>query len=276
MLKRISAAMAAMVALGAGSSLAWAEQPENWRIGFQEAATSSAREIQDFHVILMYVIVAITLFVTLLLAYVIWRFRAKRNPVPSKTSHHTLIEVLWTVVPVMILVLIAIPSFNLLYFLDRTADPELTIKATAQQFSWVYDYPDHEGLTLYSNMLPEEQLAEGQPYLLAVDEPLIVPVDTNVQLLITSQDVLHSFGMPSFGLKMDAVPGRMNETWFNADRLGVYYGQCSELCGANHAYMPIEIHVVPKEEFQQWISERQAALGIEAAPAQPTDVAALD
>lgn len=276
MLKRISAAMAALIALVAGSGLVWAEQPENWRIGFQEAATSSAREIQSFHEMLMYIIVAITVIVTLLLAYVIWRFRAKRNPVPSQTSHNTLIEVIWTVAPVIILVLIAIPSFNLLYFLDRTADPELTIKATAQQFSWTYDYPDQGGLTIYSNMLAEDQLAEDQPYLLAVDNPLIVPVDTNVQLLVTSMDVLHSFGMPSFGLKTDAVPGRMNETWFNADRLGVYYGQCSELCGANHAYMPIEIHVVPKEEFQQWVSERQAQLGIEIDADQPTDVAALD
>jgi cytochrome c oxidase subunit II len=263
-LKRIAAAPAVLVtaAVAAAQALtagAHAAQPENWRIGFQEPATEGARRIQDFHDLLLVIIIAITIFVTALLLYVIWRYRAKRNPVPRQFTHNTLIEVLWTIVPVIILVIIAIPSFNLLYFLDRTADPELTIEVTGQQFSWVYTYPDNGGITVYSTMKTEEQLEDGDPYLLAVDNPMVVPVDTNVQLLVTSQDVIHSFGVASFGLKTDAVAGRYNETWFKAERTGVFYGQCSEICGANHAFMPIEIRVVAKDEFEQWLAEHQTA-----------------
>jgi cytochrome c oxidase subunit 2 len=215
----VTAAVAAAQALTAGAQAA---QPENWRIGFQEPATEGAREIQDFHDLLLVIIIAITIFVTALLLYVVWRYRAKRNPVPRQFTHNTLIEVLWTI-------------------------------------SWVYTYPDDGGITVYSTMKTEDQLEEGDPYLLAVDNPMVVPVDTNVQLLVTSQDVIHSFGVPSFGLKTDAVSGRYNETWFKAERTGVFYGQCSEICGANHAFMPIEIHVVAKDEFAQWVAEHQTA-----------------
>ena len=274
MLKRIAAALTATMIPAIGGTPAWAGAPVDWSIGFQEPATEGARRIQEFHDLLLIITVAITIFVTLLLIYVMWRFRAKRNPEPSQFSHNTLVEVLWTIIPVIILVIIAIPSFNLLYFLDRTEEPELTIKATAQQFSWTYEYPDIGGITIYSNMKSEDQLEEGEPYLLAVDNPLYIPVDTNVQLLLTSTDVIHSFGLPAFGLKTDAVPGRTNETWFNADRTGVFYGQCSEICGYNHPYMPIEIRVVTQDEYDQWVAERQADLGI--TPEQETSVAALD
>jgi cytochrome c oxidase subunit 2 len=276
-LKRIAAAApavlvtAAVAAAQAVVALPAAAQPQDWRIGFQEPATESARAIQDFHDLLFVIIVGITVLVAGLLAYVIFRYRASRNPVPRDFTHNTLIEVLWTIVPVIILVIIAIPSFNLLYFLDRTQNPELTIEVTGQQFSWVYTYPD-SGITLYSNMKQQDQLEEGEPYLLAVDEPMVVPIDTNVQLLVTASDVIHSFGVPSFGLKTDAVPGRTNETWFRADRTGTFYGQCSELCGANHAFMPIEIRVVEKDEFEQWVASRQTA----AAASAPAMVAAAD
>ncbi|MGF1625851.1 MAG: cytochrome c oxidase subunit II [Alphaproteobacteria bacterium] len=283
MLKRIAAAPAVMVLaasvavqlpLALASAAAWAGQPENWRIGFQEPATEGARSLQDFHDLLTIIIVAITLFVTVLLGYVMWRYRASRNPEPAQFSHNTVIEVLWTIIPVIILVVIAIPSFNLLYFLDRTAEPELTINVTAQQFSWVYEYPDNGGMTIYSTMKQQDALEEGEPYLLAVDNPMVVPIDTNVQLLITSQDVLHSFGVPSFALKTDAVTGRTNETWFKAVRTGVFYGQCSEICGANHAYMPIEIRVVEQDEFEQWVASQQADQGV--VPDSDTSLAALD
>lgn len=272
MLKRIAAAPAVLVTAAVAAAQAFvaapaAAQPENWRIGFQEPATEGARAMEDFHDLLMVIIVAITVFVTALLAYVVWRYRASRNPVPRDFTHNTLVEVLWTIIPVIILVIIAIPSFNLLYFLDRTSDPELTVEITGQQFSWVYHYPDDGGITVYSNMKQQDQLEEGEPYLLAVDDPMVVPVDTNVQLLIRGADVIHSFAVPAFGIKTDAVTGRTNETWFRADRTGVFYGQCSEICGANHAYMPIEVRVVEQDEFDQWVASRQSAEGEAAGTA---------
>ncbi|MEZ5667434.1 MAG: cytochrome c oxidase subunit II [Alphaproteobacteria bacterium] len=274
MLKRMPAALAAITTTVIGAGAALAAQPEDWGIYMQDAATPGAEQLHSFHELLLWVIILIAVFVTALLGYVMWRFRASRNPNPSQTTHNTLIEVAWTVVPVVILVLLAIPSFSLLYFLDRTENPELTIKVTGNQWYWSYEYPDQGGIGFLSNMLPDDQLAEGQPRLLSVNNPLVVPVDTNVQLLITSQDVLHSFAMPAFAVKMDAVKGRTNESWFNATAEGVYYGQCSELCGKDHAFMPIEIHVVSQDAFAQWVAEKQAELGIESE--QPTSVAALD
>jgi cytochrome c oxidase subunit 2 len=267
------AALAAMWVAAVGGG-AMAAQPENWAMGFQPPATVGMVEIENFHDLLLVIIVAITLFVTVLLAYVMWRFRASRNPTPSQTSHNTLIEVLWTIIPVIILVIIAIPSFNLLYFLDRTEEAEMTVKANGHQWYWSYEYPDHGNFSFASNMLAEDQLEEGQPYLLAVDNPLVVPVDTNVRLLVAGQDVIHSFGVTSFGLKLDAMPGRLNETWFKALATGIFYGQCSEICGTNHGFMPIEIHVVSKDEFAQWVEQRQAEYGI--TPPEATAVAAAD
>jgi cytochrome c oxidase subunit 2 len=198
----------------------------------------------------------ITAFVLALLLYVMVRFNAKANPTPSKTSHNTLIEVLWTVLPIVILVVIAIPSFRLLYFQREIPEADMTIKATGYQWYWGYEYPDHGDFAFDSLMLSDEERGD-QPRLLATDTAMVVPVDTTVRVLVTSADVIHAFAMPAFGLKLDSVPGRMNETWFKAEKTGTFYGQCSELCGIRHAFMPIRIEVVEKEAFAAWVEEAQ-------------------
>jgi len=227
-----------------------------WETGLQEAVTPTMERINDFHNLLLYITVAITVFVILLLLYIVVRFSAKRNKTPSKTTHNTLLEVVWTVIPVLILVIIAIPSLKLLYYADRTAEPEMTIKVTGYQWYWGYEYPDYDDLAFNSYMIPDADIdsAKGQKRLLSVDNQLVLPVDTNIQILVTAADVIHSFAMPAFGIKLDAVPGRTNETWTRVEKEGTYYGQCSELCGKNHAYMPIEIRAVSKEEFQEWVA----------------------
>lgn len=229
--------------------------PRPWQIDFQEAVTPVAEKLHDLHNMLMIIITAITLFVMFLLLYVMWRFSAKRNPVPSKVTHNTLIEVVWTVVPVIILVIIAIPSFQLLYLSDKAPNPEMTLKVTASQFLWNYEYPDHEGFNFNSVMMPYDQVKERDLQNLEVDQEAVVPVDTEVRLLVTASDVLHSFAVPSFAVKLDAVPGRLHEGWFKATKTGTYYGQCSELCGQGHAFMPIKIKVVSKEAFAAWVEE---------------------
>lgn len=231
-----------------------AAEPLPWQLGFQPAATPVMEEMITFHNLLLWIIVAITLFVLFLLLYVMVRFRAKRNPTPSQTSHNTVVEIIWTVIPVIILVIIAIPSFKLLYFSNKVEKPELTIKATGYQWYWTYEYPDQQ-INFESRMVLDKDLKEGQIRLLSVDNHLVVPVDTNVEVLITAFDVLHSWAVPSFGVKTDAVPGRLNHTWFRATKEGTYYGQCSELCGKDHAFMPIEIKVVSKEDYALWLEE---------------------
>ncbi|MGB5093311.1 MAG: cytochrome c oxidase subunit II [Parvibaculum sp.] len=253
--------------------------PVAGQIGLQEAATPVMEDIVTFHYFLMVIITVIVAFVTLLLAIVILRFNAKSNPVPSTTSHNTLLEIAWTVIPVMILVVIAIPSFRLLYkeLVIPTAD--LTVKATGYQWYWGYEYPDNGDISFDSNMVAAADLQPGQPRLLAADNPLVVPVDETVRVIVTGADVIHSFALPSFGVKVDAIPGRLNETWFRAEKTGTYYGQCSELCGQSHAFMPIEIKVVTKEEFASWIeSQKQAnaapvAAGVNLALAAATPAA---
>lgn len=224
-----------------------------WQMNFQPPATPVMERLQELHHYLLILITAIVVFVLGLLAYVSVRFSRKNNPVPSKTTHNTLVEVIWTVVPIMILVAIAIPSLRLHYFMDRTAEAEMTLKVTGFQWYWGYEYPEYDGLSFEAYIKKDDELKKGEPRLLATDKPVVVPVDTNVRVLTTSADVIHSFAMPAFGVKIDAVPGRLNETWFRATRPGIYYGQCSELCGVNHGYMPIEIHVVSKALFKQWI-----------------------
>ena len=204
----------------------------------------------------MPIIVAITLFVVVLMGYIMWRFAEKRNPVPSKTTHHVFLEVIWTIVPVFILLFMVVPSMQLLYYQDVIPESDMTIKVTGNTWNWEYAYPDYPEIESYiSNVLEEDDAkAAGKPYLLGSDAPLVVPVDTTVKVLVTSSNNLHSFAMPAFGIKMDAVPGRINETWFRVlpGKEGTYYGQCSELCGIRHAFMPIEINVVSKSEFAQW------------------------
>jgi len=223
--------------------------------------------------ILMPIITAITIFVLGLLLWAMFRYRAKANPVPSKTSHNTLIEVLWTAVPVLILLVIAVPSFALLSNQYDPPKPDLTIKVTGHQWYWSYEYPDQGGFSFDAVMLTDEEAVKaGEPKKLAVDNRVVVPAGAAVKLLITSEDVIHSFALPSFWVKMDAVPGRINETWFKVDRPGVYYGQCSELCGTRHAFMPIAIEVLPRDQFNAWVAAKQAENGI--APVAPAPAAA--
>ncbi len=228
------------------------------QLGFKPPASPQMERIMSFHNdLLMWIITAIVIFVTALLIYVCIRYRAKANPKPSKTTHNVMIEILWTAIPIIILVIIAIPSFKMLYYLDRTENPEMTLKVTGYQWYWGYEYQDHDGLNFLSYMIPENEVDEskGQRRLLSTDNVVVLPIDTNIQITITAADVLHSFTIPSFGIKKDAVPGRLNETWVRIDKPGTYYGQCSEICGINHAYMPIEIKAVTKEEFEAWIIE---------------------
>lgn len=222
----------------------------------QDSATPVMDDLTQVYNLVTYIISGIVALVLGLMVFIIIRFREKANPVPSKTSHNTLIEVVWTVVPVLILIVIAIPSMNLLYKQDVIQDTEVTVKAVGNTWNWVYSYPDHENVEeIISNPLDEVQSKEaGKPYLLATDGALVVPVDTNVKVLVTSVNNMHSWTVPSFGIKMDAVPGIINETWFRANREGTFYGQCSEICGIKHYYMPIEVNVVSKEEYAKWIA----------------------
>lgn len=257
---RVLAAALGLLALQA--SAAMASQPVPWQMNFQDAATAKMGKVHEFHDLLLVIITAIVIFVLALLLWVMIRYNSKANPTPSKTSHNTLIEVIWTVVPVAILVVIAIPSFKLLYYSDTLPQADLTVKVIGKQWYWSYEYPDNGNFTFDSLMLTDEEAAaRGEPRLLGVDNRIVVPVGKNVVLDITAADVIHAFAMPSFGIKIDAIPGRLNQTWFRAEREGVYYGQCSELCGSRHAFMPIVIEVVSEAEFNAWVASAQQQFG---------------
>jgi len=236
-------------------------QPVEGQTGFQLPATPVMQKIHDFYDPLLLGMTLIALFVLVLLIVVVIKFNARSNPTPSKTSHNTLIEVIWTIIPIIILIAIAVPSFRLLRLQDQIPEADFTIKAIGQQWYWDYEYPDHGDFAFTATMVEEEDLVEGQPRLLATDEPIVVPVNKTVRLLVTAGDVVHAWAMPSFGIKMDAVPGRINESWFRAEREGIYYGQCSELCGSRHAFMPIEVHVVSQSEFNAWVGRMQDEYG---------------
>lgn len=263
------AAVLALLVAGVGTALA--DQPHAWQLGLQDPASPVKDQLDSFHNLLVVIITAITLFVLALLVYVCVRFSAKRNAAPSRTSHNTLLEVAWTVVPVIILIVIAVPSFRVLYFLEVVPEAEMTIKVTGRQWYWDYEYPDNGNIAFSSYMVPEEDLKPGQPRLLEVDNRVVLPVDTTVRILVTAGDVIHSWAMPAFGIKKDAVPGRTNETWVKIEREGVYYGQCSEICGINHGFMPIAVEAVSKEKFAQWVEKAKVAF----APAEERRVAAL-
>ena len=257
--KRLMVFVAANMAILAGGA-AWAQdaattgQPHPWQLGLQQAATPVMDNIVWFHNFLLWLIVAITLFVLALLMIVVVRFNARRNPVPSRTTHNTLIEVVWTVVPVLILVSIAVPSFRLLFLQLNLPKADLTIKATGKQWFWSYSYPD-EKFEFDSLLVQDKDLMQGQPRLLTADNAMVVPVNKVVRVQTTGADVIHSWAVPSFGVKIDAVPGRLNETWFKAERTGTYYGQCSQLCGRDHAFMPIEVRVVSDQEYAAWLAD---------------------
>jgi cytochrome c oxidase subunit 2 len=266
------------MALSAGAALAQPEalqigQPEPWQIGMQPAASPIMEMIHQFNNGLLIVVTLITLFVLGLLLICMLRFNARANPEPSRTSHNTLVEVVWTVVPILILVGIAVPSFALLFAqhdparaipgYDPATDPHMTIKATGSQWYWSYEYPDNDDLSFDSLMLTEEERAadpNAGPRLLAVDNELVVPTGTVVHIQVIGADVIHAFAVPAFGVKIDAVPGRLNETWFRVDREGIYYGQCSELCGRDHAFMPIAVRAVSPDKFTAWVEAAQSDL----------------
>jgi cytochrome c oxidase subunit 2 len=240
-------------------------QPTPGGLGLQPSASPLKVEATFFHnAILMPVITFICLLVLGLLAWIVIRYNKKANPVPAKWSHNTFIEIVWTVLPVLILVGISLFSFRLLFAYHDMPTPDLTVKATGNQWNWSYEYPDQGVAEYVSNMLPEEEIASrGMPhslYRLAADEPIVVPVGKTVRVLVTATDVIHAFALPAFGLKVDAVPGRVNETWFRADRVGTFYGQCSELCGVDHAFMPIQINVVTQAEFEAWVAEKGGSM----------------
>jgi cytochrome c oxidase subunit 2 len=245
--------------LGAGS--AWAAQPELWGFKLQEAVTPVTADIVWFHNILFWLITVITLFVLALLVTVMVKFNAKANPVPSKTTHNTLIEIAWTIIPVLILVSIAIPSFTILFNQLDLPKADLTIKATGKQWFWNFSYPDNGPFEFDSVMVQTKDLKAGQPRLLAVDNEVVVPVNKIVRVQTTAQDVIHAFAVPAFGIKIDAIPGRLNETWFKATKEGVYYGQCSELCGKDHAFMPIAVRVVSEQAFNTWLADAKKKFG---------------
>jgi len=258
------AALGAAIGLGIDPALATAGQSAPGQIGLQAPVTEVAREIHSFYDFVNIIIIAISLFVLGLMIYVMVRFRESANPTPSKTTHNTFLVVAWTVVPILILVAIAIPSFKLLMLQYTYPKPDLTVKAIGNAWFWEHEYPDQGGFTITSNMLSDEEVAEKvkagipTPRLLAVDNEIVVPVNKNVHVLVTSNDVIHNWTIPSFGSKIDAVPGRLTSTWFKAEQEGIFYGQCSELCGMNHAFMPIAVRVVKQEVFDEWAGAMKA------------------
>ncbi|MBY0408471.1 MAG: cytochrome c oxidase subunit II, partial [Rickettsiales bacterium] len=233
-----------------------------WQLNFQEPATPVMEQLVNTHNILLYLITGICVFVLVAMMYICVRFRRKANPIASKTTHNTTVEIVWTTIPILILIAIAIPSLRLHYFMQKTEEAQMTLKVVGYQWYWHYDYPDQGGFGFDSYMKKDADLKEGEPRLLAVDNRVVVPVDTTVRVLVTGADVIHSWAMPAFGVKRDAMPGRLNETWFKAEKLGTYYGQCSELCGVGHGFMPIVVDVVTQEEFAKWAAAKREEAGI--------------
>jgi cytochrome c oxidase subunit 2 len=274
--KRLTLVAITLVAIlmGGEAALAGLGQPSPWQVGLQQSASPVMDNIIWFHDFLLYIITGIAGFVLVLLVVVMVRFNARTNPIPSRTTHHTLIEIAWTLIPIVILMFIAVPSFKLLFFQLNVPPADLTVKATGKQWYWSYSYPDNGQFEFDSLMLKEGERKEGQPRLLAVDNEMVVPVNKTVRVITTGSDVIHSFAVPSFGIKIDAVPGRINETWFTATREGVYYGQCSELCGKDHAFMPIAVRAVSEQAFSAWVEEAKKKYAREEVPPATTVAAA--
>lgn len=254
--------------------MAWADRPHEWQLGMQESVTPTHDRLDDLHNLLLVIITLIAIFVLALLVYVCLRFRASKNPVPSKTSHNTLLEIVWTGVPVLILVVIAIPSFKLLYFADKAVEPDMTVKVQAHQWYWSYEYPDQQ-IAFDSNLIPESDLQEGQLRLLDVDNRLVVPVGKKVQVLVTTSDVMHSFFIPSFGVQIYGTPGRINETWFQVEKAGVYYGQCNQICGLNHSFMPIVVQAMEQAEYDAWLAQAKTKFAMDDDGAAGPKLAAV-
>ena len=252
--------------------------PIPWGTGLQPGIGPVHDAIGDFNTTVLWVIVVITIFVMLLLAYTVWRFREAANPTPSRTSHHTTLEIAWTVLPVLILLIIAIPSFRLIYYQDAPREADMTVNVQGRQWYWNYTYPDQDGLTFDSRPIADTELQPGQMRNLTVDEPMVIPVNATIRVLTTGQDVIHSFFVPSLGVQKYTIPGRTLETWFRADREGTFYGQCNQICGTNHWFMPITVRAVPQAEFQAWVEEtkKKYAQADEPPAARQVQTAAAD
>jgi len=245
--------------IGLASHPALAQAPRDWEMGMQPAFSPMKEHIIWLHNLVLVIITLVTLFVGALLVWVCIRYNEKRNPVPSQTSHHTVIEILWTVIPVLILVIMAIPSFQLIYYLDRTPNPDMTIKVTGHQWYWEYSYPDDGNVDIESRIIPDDELKPGDLRLLTVDNQLVIPAGKKIRVLTTSSDVIHSFFIPSLGAQRYAIPGRTIELWLEADKPGVYYGECNQICGQNHSKMPIAVHAVTDAEFKSWVTQAKKA-----------------
>jgi cytochrome c oxidase subunit II len=253
--RKLAAGICGALCLALLGASAFADKPEPWQLGMQAAATPITERLHEFHDELLIIICLISAFVFALLLYVMIRFNARSHPVPSRTSHNTVVEVLWTVIPVLILVTIAIPSFKLMYYMDRVPDSKMTIKVTGHQWYWEYTYPDQGNLDFNSNLIADSDLKPGQPRLLEVDNPLVVPVDTTIRVQVAGTDVIHSWFVPSFGIQEYAVVGRLNEAWMHVNSVGTYYGECNQICGVNHAFMPIQVVVLSQADFTKWLAD---------------------
>jgi cytochrome c oxidase subunit 2 len=263
-LTRIAPAILATVVV---APTAMAQTPRPWEMGLQAAHSPVEANIHSLHTLVTWLMVAVVILVAALLGYVIWKFDAKRHPVASRTSHNTILEVAWTVLPVLILVVIAIPSFKLVYFEDRTRDADLTIKVTGHQWFWEYTYPDSGNIDFNSSMIADADLKPGDLRHLAVDNPLVVPAGRNIRVLTTGADVIHSFFVPSLGVQRYAIPGRTIETWFKVDQPGDYFGECNQICGTNHSMMPIHVKAVTDDEYKAWLVQAKTKFASDAPPA---------
>ncbi len=268
--KRLLALVAGFIFTFSAAPFALAQSvvgaPHPWEMGMQHSYGPIKERIIDLHNLVLAIITVITVFVAGLLVWVMVRYNARRNPVPSRTSHNTILEIAWTVIPVLILVVIAIPSFRLIYYQDRTPDPDMTIKVTAHQWYWEYQYPDQGNIDIESRIVHDEDLKPGQLRLLDVDNQLVIPVGKKIRILTNSTDVIHSFFIPSFGVQRYAIPGRTIETWMEADRIGTFYGECNQICGQDHSRMPISVKVVSEADFKAWTVEAKKSASVAQLP----------
>ena len=266
-------ALAQDAAAGAaqGATPGIVQVPHDWQIGFQAAGSPVQARIESLNTLIFWIIAVITAFVAALLIYVIWRFRASVHPQASRVSHHTWLEVAWTLLPALVLVAIAIPSFRLVYYEDRTPNPDMTIKVTGHQWYWHYDYPDQSNVGFDSYMIADDDLKPGQFRHLSVDNPVVVPVGKKIRILQTSGDVIHSFFIPSLGVQRYAIPGRVIETWVEVTKPGTYYGECNQICGTNHSVMPIEVRALTPQDFNAWVTDAKKKFAADAAPIPPAN-----
>jgi cytochrome c oxidase subunit 2 len=247
--------------------------PHEWQMSFPPSYTTVMDKVESLHNLLLVIITLISLFVLALLIYVVFRFHVSRNPTPSTVTHNTVLEIAWTIVPILILVVIAIPSFRLLYYSDKAPDAAMTVKVTGHQWYWQYEYPDQGNFSIDSRILAEADRIKQKPQvprLLAVDNEMVIPVNTTIRIIGTGADVMHAWTVPGFGIKKTVIPGRLNEGWINVEHEGYYFGECSQICGENHTYMPIAVRVVSKPEFDKWVEQQKKAAGL----IRPTGLAA--